>query len=459
MRKTFCSRGSNSIHNGVFNTESPLSIGTIVKLNNRDPSSVKRFSSDPIVTSIKQYNNTTMIDLITTMTDLYILGSTNNTYFILKRSLETSSDCEIDQSSIINLGIFQEPLSLNGHISIRNGNIVVLIYHIGQFIVTGNRHSFATNNGVLFNISIQDNKILGFRNIPLTSNFILFGGLEENNREEFLYLLDDTKLHRFNPSGSSSWIISIDSGKIISATTAPGLLLLLYNNRLQAIDINNGKLLWTHSIDSIAKCCMAYGSHIYISTINNNNITIIQANVTNDGMNVISRNSFIVPKTPIICCVSTLNSDKYIIWTDNEIRIYTNDNNLLSITTLRNISLTRTYRLLPRHISYLKIPIIVNGVNSLFINDIETFTGIEYAGFFILQDEFPQRAGVVTDIINDNKVYVVLTGPVSDIFQNLTLHRTYIIDINGNLTGLYHDVNQGKPFLIAGNEPNVASYI
>jgi len=476
MRKTFRSNNTNTnnIYNGVFTTKVPLTVGTIVKLNKQDPTSVLLFSSDPTITNIKQYQNTTFIDLIATNNYIYILGADNTRYFILQQSLEDPS-----LTSQIILGNFQEPLSLQGNITIHNDNIIVLLYHNGWFTITGNRHSLATKNGIILNISIQDTKITGFRNIPLTENFLLFGGLEEKNREEFLYLLDNNKLHRFNPTTSSSWIKTIDPG-VISACTAANLLLLLHNNGIQAIDTTNGNILWNITIDKlivgemkslIAKCCVAYGSKLYITILNNNDIIVVQGNIDINGFNVISQNIFTLAKTPILCCITTLNTDKYIIWTDVDIRLYTTDNQLLSTTSLSNLSLDRTYRLLPRHISFtgtVKLPIIINGIDSIFINGIESFTGIintqkslePYAGLFILQDNFPQRAGVVTDIVDDNKVYVTFTGNVVNIFQNLLLHRTYVIDINGNLHLSDYNVSEKvELFLSVGNNSNIVSII
>ena len=494
MRKTFCARGTNSDHNGVFNTETPLSIGTVVKLKPHDPHTVVQFSPDPVITSVQQYNNARFIDIISTSNDTYILGATSDTYFIrhlyIKKDISTFSLWsperaqaiqDIDSTEIL-LGVFQPPLSLIGNICIQNRHIVVLIYHKGQFTVTCNRSSFSIKHGVLFSISLDNFKIVSFRNIPLTPNFLLFGGLEEDHREEFLYLINDNNLHRFNPSGSHSWTISVIDN-IVSACTAPGIVILLRTNSIEAIKNIDGQSLWTITMTESLRCCISYDSHIYITSTNNNITTVIQGIITDSRLMIISYNTITNIMPSKLCCISTLGIDRYIIWTENDIQIYTNDNRHLSTIILKNISISKIYRLLPRHSSVklkfpiigsgstiatnpvesqesLNIPIIVNGNNPILINDIDTFSGSEsYAGLFYVKDDFPQRAGIVTDIIGDTRVYVVLDGPIIDVIKDLILHRTYIIDMQGNLTGSYHDMNKSRPFLITGNESNTAFII
>lgn len=77
----------------------------------------------------------------------------------------------------------------------------------------------------------------------------------------------------------------------------------------------------------------------------------------------------------------------------------------------------------------------------------------------MLKPSFPQKAGIVTDVIDKNKVYVALTGVINDVLRNLIPHKIYIIDMDGNLSSSYHNIEQGKSFLIAGKDHNSASII
>jgi hypothetical protein len=130
---------------------------------------------------------------------------------------------------------------------------------------------------------------------------------------------------------------------------------------------------------------------------------------------------------------------------------------LKNVINVRGLALNRTYRLLPRHCEFLRC--IINSDNITYINNIPTFQGSHYAGTFDITHSYPQRVGVITDIVDDTHVYVVLRGSLTNIFTDLTIHRTYILDIHGRLHDKYHDVNEGKSFLIAGNETNKCSLV
>lgn len=519
MRKTFCSRGnvSNSIYNGIFSTDIQLSVGNIVKIKNSR--AVVPFSSDYIVTSYNNYtqligDSTTIIDLIIVDNIIYMLGATSDTYFIRKETFpnttshnyplkEKSKPFNLIESSTLILGKFHGQLSLSGNIIIRNGNIHVLVYHDGSYSMIRNKKQQCEknntsiiplnknrNNGLLINISLDNFKIIGFRNLPLTTNFLLFGGLEEYNREEFLFLLNDNNLLRFNPGSSYSWNRIVERN-IVSASTTRNLVLLLRNDSLEAIDQNTGISNWVAPTSPGAKCCVCYDSNkntishdvfgetsdelyqnsknfgkVFIVAINTNIINITQAYVDPSEFRIISTYEYVVTEAPKICGISTLGKNKYVVWSEKEIRIFNENNKLLSTTNLENISIPRTYRLLPRHLSEY-VFVAINGEQDIYINNINTFTAIDiystdikpYAGFFIITEEFPKTAGIVTDII-DNKVYVVFNGAITNILTNLDTCKIYMIDICGNLIGNYHNINQDtsitRPFLITGIEHNQA---
>ncbi|CAH6420690.1 Hypothetical protein HVR_LOCUS1256 [uncultured virus] len=486
-RKTFCSRGTSSIHNGVFIADVPLAISDLVKIQyeflpefrfisnmNRH---VTRFSPDYIVDDISNYNDsnsvhtgtssllsysdTTFLDILIsdnseTSAIYYILGVSGNTYFVLTNKMNTPNNKII-------LGKFQSPMVFKGNLSLHNGQLYALIPHGGFFIDSHNRPNNISQSGILFTIDPNTLKVSGFRGINLSNNFVMIGGAEEKGREEPLYLLNNDVISRFNPSTSHSWSVPM-SKQQFSATTAKDMVILIACDEITALDNNDGHLIWTHKLNRCTDICgVGISDRLYILTIVGNVLTVTQANVTKSGMTIISQKTIGNPTKPNIYCISSwsnsFNRQGYIVWTDTRIYFFNNNNELISTTTLDGISIPRTYRMIPRHSSY-NIPVIVNGINTIKINKINTFSdSSNYGGIFLLKESFPQRAGIVTDIVDQNKVYVVTTGNITDILRNLTPQQTYIVYKNGVLTGSYHNINQGRPFLIVGMEPNSASII
>jgi hypothetical protein len=288
MRKSFCSRSAPDIHNGIFITDTQLKIGNIVKVLSTDPHKVTNFSSDLVITNPDQRTNTTFIDVISG----YILGARDNIYFIR----HGSSDFVI--------GTFLGKLSLNGNICIQNNRIIVIIYHSGDFIVTGNRPSnTGTLSGIVFTINVNTLNVDGFRIIELNSNFLLFGGVEESGREEFLYLLDGIHLARFNPACSPSWRKKIPDG-IISAATVKNTIILMQEHLIHAIDSVTGSNLWSQSLNFTNKCCVGKNSSLYISS-HQNTLIVTRGTVSNESLVNISETKVPVINDPILACIST----------------------------------------------------------------------------------------------------------------------------------------------------------
>jgi hypothetical protein len=103
------------------------------------------------------------------------------------------------------------------------------------------------------------------------------------------------------------------------------------------------------------------------------------------------------------------------------------------------------------------IPVIINGNDNLAINSVETVNN--HNVLCILKETFPARAGIVTDIIETDKVYVITSGMVTNTYTDLIINHTYIIDKNGNLTGKYHDIGNNRPFMVTGNLSDKATII
>lgn len=112
---------------------------------------------------------------------------------------------------------------------------------------------------------------------------------------------------------------------------------------------------------------------------------MIRANVTKQLFILLSEHTFVVPNSPEMCCISTFNGTNYITSSEHEIRIYDNSDKLLSKTSMTNIDLTRTYRLVATHPnSY--IVVAINGINTVSIDNDITLTGTNiYAGTFIIK--------------------------------------------------------------------------
>lgn len=465
MRKTFCSRGGSSIHNGVFIADIPLQVADLVKIqvkNSRPPHHVTRFSSDHVIddishyddseissstsfTSLPTFTNTTFIDIITNPQSFqyYVLGISSNTYFILTAN------------NRIPLATFQSPTTPKGNLAIYNGKLYALIPHGGSFI-SSSRPINISQSGVLFTIDLNNFKISGIRGINLGNNFMMFGGSEMGS--EPLYLLNDNIVSRFNPSTSHSWSVHLTKQQL-SASVIKGMVIMIACDEINALDANNGNILWTFKLDTCSKICsVATSTTLYILQITDISLTIMQADITQSGLTLISQKILLHPNKPNLYCIS-IWSKGYIIWTDTRIYILNNNNEILSTVTINNISVDRTSRIIPRY-SPNNIPVIINGTNTVQINDINTFSdSSDYAGIFVLREDYPQRAGIVTDVLDNNQVYVVTSGTIVDILKNLTPNRTYIINKSGVLTGSYHNINQGKPFLIAGMEGNAATII
>lgn len=466
MRKSLCSGNSQSVYNGIFNTENPLSIGTIVKIkdnlsNSLIENNISEFCPDTVTNNIGEYENSTLIDIINHNTNKYILGakhSPDNYYFIIFMNNN-------NELKLINIGSSHDILSFRGNICIYNEYLFILIYHKGVFNVPGKQST--SNSGILITLELNVLKILGFRGINLDEYFMLFGGCEESNREEPLFLINGLKISRFNPGASNSWTILLQE-YVLSACTAPNMIILLFTNYLSAIDSNNGKILWNYKLSEISdKCrginCVATASKLYLIITDNyrNNLNCLQAKINHNELIIISQKTISQNDSSEICTISEWTSDissGYIICMEKMIIVINDNNIILSEIKLDNISIPRTYRFVSRHNSQ-NIIVLINSFGNMYINNNKLFIGINnlYAGMFIIKQCFPKKVGVVIDILDENKVHVALDGVVTNIFKSLISNKIYMIDMNGKLSINQND--QSKPFLIVGKESYSASLI
>lgn len=333
MRKTFCAcKNTTVIPDNTLNVNIPdTTLNVNIPIIKRTSFIAPVINRDIcfVESNVGPEESTTpcdIIDIVSTSDTVYILGITHDNYFV-----------RYDNQNLV-LGTFHGPKSLQGNICIHNNRIIVLIYHSGSFIVTGNRPSTTGNNtGIVF--TIYHNKIVAFRTIPLSTKFILFGGLQETKsketksketksreieREEALYLLNDSSLHRFNPTGSSSWIRTVES-EIIDFTTTANCVILLYSNLIFAIDSTRGTDLWSFPIEH-AKYCTGYGSHLYIVTDDGKISTIIHGVTTVNTFTITS-----IVNCPLqIISIATTNNNGYVIGTKNSVHIFTNKDVLIS---------------------------------------------------------------------------------------------------------------------------------
>lgn len=461
-QKSFSSDNS-SIHNGTFFTDTQLSIGDIVKVQKSsirriptDPHSsqyVTRFSPDYNVTNIVHYHDTIFIDVLMISNDIYILGSNNSNEYFLQKNNDK-----------ISLGVFTPPLSYLGNLSIINNQIYVLIYHTGTFTASSQRPSNITHSGTLFTINNNTFKLTSFRGISLQEHFMLFAG------NKSLYLINGTQLSKFNPTSSASWEISLRSVPVSATTTFNMIIVLLYDEII-IVNPSNGSVLLNHPFPQCnLVCCVSQPapndnlSRIYLVGIEGFNVIITQATINTFNAELTILSQIVLPENTYIdnCYIST-SVDGYILFiqkpTSSHIYIYNNDNTRLSTFTLHGISTQYTYQPIPLHVPE-SIPVLLNIHGTTYVNTIPTFinqTDIPASGIFTLEPTFPQCAGIVTDVITNDKVYVVMSGVITDTLRDLIPHTTYIVDKRGNLSGIYHNITQGKPFLIVGRDPNSAS--
>jgi len=514
MRRTCCydhDTNNNSIHNGAFFTDTQLSVGDIVKVKSSsirriptDPHSsqyVTPFSPDYTVTNIVNYPDTVFMDVLMSNNDIYILGAHQDPSLTLSSRLvenripvfdlpvmptgsriaDQSREYFIQKNDHkLSLGVFTPPLSYLGNISIINNQIYVLIYHTGTFVASGRRPSNIKQTGTLFTIQTDTFKVISFRGITLQEHFMLFSGKQsppgplKGLGNDSLYVINGTSISRFNPSSSPSWVISLHSVPV-SATTILNMVIVLLCDEIIILDSSDGSTVQNHIFD---KCNLVYcvgqresqsqGNNllIYLAGIEGSNVIITQATINKfNGEFIVISQIVISENVPIDTCYLSTWLNGYIVWieegTSARIYIYNNDNVCLSTITLEGISTRHTYQPLPQHVKE-SIPVLINIQGSTYVNDILTFdndVNTLASGFLTLEPSFPQRAGIVTDIISSDRVYVVISGVITDTLQNLIPNRTYIIDKNGNLSVDYvnHNVNEGKPFLVVGRDPNSAS--
>ena len=129
--------------------------------------------------------------------------------------------------------------------------------------------------------------------------------------------------------------------------------------------------------------------------------------------------------------------------------------------------------------------IILNYNNHLIVNEIMISPDAgqgQYGCVLKIKEEFPESAGIITEIINKTRALVSLNGLIVNVVKNLVPHETYFIDIdghifNGNTTLDFGEIAQTtrkassrcvddmnndptiRPFLITGNQDNIASIV
>ena len=434
-----------SIHNSEFDYVGgrvcggrPM-LGDIVKI--RGDGGSMDFSLDYIVGPGTRYDGGTFIDIVSMDNMTYILGGNRDgEYFII----------------VLDSGIFAsrielgngEPggVSLIGNIGIRGDHIVVILYNVGIFNVVGDRLSVSSNTGILFNI--YNSYVISYRTLLIPQKFLLFGG-----GEEFLYFAQANILQRFNANTSPSWTQSIYNA-MIDATTIPGIIILLYGNYFQGLDNTNGSMLWNMGLTGNAQSCVGYGTNLYIGSIIDTGILVSQWTIGTTGPTLNLINS--IPTTPIpeSLFISTLDNDKYIVSTEFRISIYPNTEMVpIAQFDLTSILQEFVYKFTSRHLIG-SIPIIINAIQPITVNGDIRFPGIgPYAGFFVLYPDYPQIAGVITNI-NKDKFFVTLHGSILNYPKTLLPHQTYYLNMQGHL-----QMRTGRKFLITGKDPYSATII
>lgn len=402
--------------NTTFSTDDKLHPGDLVKISAIDPTKVIKFSSDYILINSHNHPHETLIDILIHNNITYILGSDNIGYFIYMDTIK------------IPLGHFTPIISSTknlGNLIIYNHYLYALVPYIGAFITEDGRQGQSTS-GLLFTVTFEL-KLLAIRTMDLSHTFLLFGSL---------FLLNGSKLMRFNPATSPSWSTTIEPD-FVGACMLDDYVLVIHNYTITTYSARTGTLLYTQTVTSPLFACQTIQSKVYIVTLN----TILSGTVSQLGYTITGSQRWPQSTSPRLCNLGSY-ADGYLVATESAIYLINTTITTIPITGLATI---RSYRIIPPN-SQNTIPCILNGITSISTH---IFSGPSpYAITINIQQQNPILAGIVVDVIDPSYVNVIFTGTIPKPPITLLPNHIYGVDSYGTL----HIDDTKPPFLISASD-------
>lgn len=427
----------STLHNGIFLTRTTLLPGTVVKIDPIDTRYVVKFSPDFIITNPMQYNSYIFSDIIEYDGIIYIVGYTSSTFFIQRKKGNETIEIELCKYNT-------RVISSKHIIFAQSKYLYALFQYTGSIIAVGNRPGVVNEGGILFTIDLDSLAVIGFQDIKITDPTFVFGSL---------YMLSGTLIRPFTPNTISSLYFSIPENST-SACVVDSIIIVTYPNTIRAYS-PSGLFLWQCDIQANITGCLEINSKLYIISVVADTILISILEVSEKSCYITTQKSLDIINPVLISGLSAY-TDGYIVWTNTNIIILNKLNEIISTFIMTNITASTIYRMIPPYIKDI-IPIIINGYNTVSVNNITYFAGSEFAASFSLQAVFPYIAGMVNHVVNNTTVYAILCGQIQTTIPLLPNH-IYTINKYGKLIP-YSPNTIGRPFLIVNQDPFIYTII